>query len=131
MKYNKKGQKVKGSLLLIRRTADGSIFRVKSNALEGLAIGEDSSLGWASFTGKATYKEPGWLEPEGNYSFTVYVEDHGEPGGGVDRFWLEVRDKDGNTVPDLSLSRPASSNPITITGGNIVVPHENNGNGRK
>ena len=39
MKYNKKGTNVMGSLLLIRHMPDGSIFRVKSNAIEGLALG--------------------------------------------------------------------------------------------
>ena len=70
-------------------------------------------------------------EPEGNYSFTVYVEDHGESGKDTDRFWLEVRGKDGNVVPDLSLSPNAADNAITLTGGNIVVPHKNSGSDNK
>jgi len=56
MKYNKKGEKVKGNLLLIRHLPDGTIYRVKSNALYGLALGEspDPAFGWASFSGKST-----------------------------------------------------------------------------
>ena len=47
MKYNKKATKMQGSLLLIRHTADGPKYRVKCNALDGLALGEDSSFRWA------------------------------------------------------------------------------------
>jgi hypothetical protein len=125
MKYNKKGLNVKGSLLLIRHTADGN-YRVKSNALYGLALGEtgDPVFGWASFSGKATYLEPGWPEPIGNYEFVTYVEDHDEPGIGVDRFWIEVLDKDRLIDPDLSMPRPAVDHTEALQGGNIVVPHQ-------
>jgi PKD repeat protein len=118
MKYNKKATNVQGSLLLIRHLADGTIYRVKSNALYGLALGEDSEapMGWASFSGKSTYQEPGWPDPIGNYVFTVYVEDRNEPGTGVDRFWIEVSD-------GLALERPATDNALPIEGGNLVVPH--------
>jgi hypothetical protein len=122
MKYNKKGQRVKGNLLLIRHMSDGSIFRLKSNALNGLALGDTGIFTWATFSGKATYLEPGWPEPIGNHQFLVYVEDHGEPGAGADSFWIEVQDKDGNLVT-LSIIRPAEDNAQTLQGGNIVVPH--------
>jgi hypothetical protein len=123
MKYNNKHRNVKGSLLLIRHLPDGSIYRVKSNAMGGLALGEGSGFGWATFSGKATYLEPGWPEPKGKYTFIVYVEDHGEPGKGADRFWIEIRDKNGNVVLVSSMSTPAASNAVFIEGGNIVVPH--------
>ena len=126
MKYGRRISRVKGSLLLIRHLSDGTIFRLKSNALTGLAIGEDdtgSTYGWASFSGKATYREPGWVEPEGNYKFVTYVEDHGEPGAGADRFWIEVRDGDNSIEPDLSMADPATDNAAVIEGGNVVVPH--------
>jgi hypothetical protein len=122
MKYNKKGLRVKGSLLLIRHLPDGSIFRVKSNALDGLALGDTGIFTWASFSGKATYLEPGWAEPIGNHQFLVYVEDHGEPGSGADRFWIEVQDKDRN-VTVLSIAREAVDYAVLMGGGNIVVPH--------
>jgi hypothetical protein len=133
MKYNKKGQNVKGNLLLIRHMPDESIYRVKSNALEGLALGEDPTLpmGWASFSGKSTYLEPGWPEPEGNYEFTVYVEDRDEPGTGVDRFWIEVKDKDRQIVPVMSIDRDATDNAVVLQGGNIVVPHGGSRGGKK
>jgi hypothetical protein len=129
IKYNKKGQKVKGSLLLIRHLPDGSIFRVKSNALDGLALGEESDYGWASFSGKATYLEPGWPEPVGNHRFVAYVEDRGEPGAGADAFWIEVQDKDGNIIA-LSMDREAVDKAVVLEGGNIVVPHGGDGKGR-
>jgi hypothetical protein len=128
MKYGKKGRKVKGSLLMIRHLADGTKYRVKSNALEGLALGDATDFGWASFSGKATYLEPGWDDPVGNYEFTAYVEDHNEPGTGLDRFWIEVRDRDRNVVDASSIATPAEDEAIEISGGNIVVPHGNHGN---
>ena len=127
MKYNPNGTKVKGSLLLIRHLADGSIFRLKSNALHGLALGDSSdsegSFGWATFSGKATYFEPGWPEPEGNHEFLVYIEDRNDPGSDNDRFWIEVLDKDGEIVPALSMNREPIDNAEDLGGGNIVVPH--------
>ena len=129
MEYNKKGKKVKGSLVLIRHRPDGSTYRVKSNALYGLALGQDPDpisgevFGWASFSGKSTYMEPGWLEPVGNHEFLVYVEDRNEPVTGVDRFWIEVKDKDRQIVLVMSMDREATDNAVDLQGGNIVVPH--------
>jgi hypothetical protein len=71
------------------------------------------------------------LEAEGNHRFIVYVEDHDEPGAGVDRFWLEVQDKDRDVVGDLSLERAAAANAETIEGGNIVVPQKPKGKSRQ
>jgi hypothetical protein len=127
MKYSKKGANLQGSLLLISHLPDGTIYRLKSNALYGLSIGklyENGELfGWASFSGKATSIEPGWLVPVGNYEFIVYVEDRDEPGLGTDRFWVEVYDKDGNLVGSMSMASPATNNREELKGGNIVVPH--------
>ena len=122
MKYNKKATNIQGNLLLIRHHLEDeieTIYRVKSNALYGLALGEDTSvpMGWASFSGKSTYLEPGMSEPEGNYEFIVYVEDRNEPGTGVDRFWIQINGGE-------SISMPAELNAIELIGGNIVVPHK-------
>jgi hypothetical protein len=125
MKYNKKGNKVQGSLLLIRHTEQGN-FRIKSNALDGLALGEFDEagkyIGWASFSGKCTYQEPDWIEPEGNHDFLVYVEDWGDPGVGLDKFWIDVSDDQDS----LSLGTDAVQDWILLNGGNIVVPHTPN-----
>ncbi|HSF80805.1 MAG TPA: hypothetical protein VLA49_06205, partial [Anaerolineales bacterium] len=122
LKYNKRGTNVQGNLLLIRHMPDGSIYRVKSNALNGLALGDAGDFTWASFSGKATYLEPGWPEPIGNHEFLVYVEDHGEPGVGADRFWIEVKDKFGN-ITVIAMPREAIDHAVTLDGGNIIVPH--------
>jgi hypothetical protein len=115
MKYNKNGTNVQGSLLLIRHLADGTIYRVKSNALYGLALGDGEGFGWATFSGKSTYMEPDWPDPIGNHEFLVYVEDGDEPG--TDRFWIEVING------ALALPREAPEQAETLVSGNIVVPH--------
>jgi hypothetical protein len=79
-------------------------------------------LGWASFSGKSAYLEPGCPEPIGNYEFLVYAEDRDEPGTGVDRFWIEVKDKYRAIVPVMSMSRDATDNAVELQGGNIAVP---------
>ncbi len=123
MKYNKKGTNLQGNLLLIRHLPDGTRYRLKSNALDGLALSApDAEFGWASFSGKATYQEPGWAEPQGNYRFVVYVEDHGTPGGGVDRFWINVTDDAGQPT-DLSMPGAATTDAALLEGGDISVPH--------
>ena len=129
MKYGKNGRNVRGSLLIMRHMDDGTKYRFKSNALEGLAVGQSMSpeFGWASFSGKGTYLEPGWPDPIGNHTFTVYVEDHDEPGAGADRLWIETRDKDGAVLPGLTIGPSATGDAEVIDGGNIVVPHVNNG----
>ena len=124
-KYTRSGRNLRGNLLLIRRVEDGSKYRVKSNALNGLAIGEDPAipLGWATLLGKSTYIEPGWDEAIGNHRFIMYVEDRGEPGTGADRFWLEIRDKGGAVIDVMSMENDAPTHTVTISGGNMVVPH--------
>ena len=128
MKYNNKATNIKGNLLLVRHLQDGTIYRVKSNALNGLALGESEddgeTYGWASFSGKATYLEPGWDEPIGNHEFITYVEDRGQPGNGIDRFWIKVKDRDLETINVMSMDDPAANNTLVISGGNIVVPHK-------
>jgi hypothetical protein len=116
MEYNKKGTNVKGGLMLIRTTTTGSVFEVKSNALYGLALSKASDpVSWASFAGKATYVSPAMAEPEGNYEFLVYVD-------GNDRFWVEVRDKDGNVIAESSMERPGADHAVVLTAGGVVVP---------
>jgi hypothetical protein len=125
MKYNKKATNIKGSFLMIRHMPDGSIYRIKSNALYGLALGDvpAENFGWASFSGKATYKEPSWPDPIGNHEFVTYVEDQNEPGDGLDQIWVEVHDKDGMVIVNMSMERLAHEHCVGIEGGNLVVPH--------
>ncbi|MFO7695678.1 MAG: hypothetical protein R6X16_00790, partial [Anaerolineae bacterium] len=123
MVYNKKGTNLSGSLLLTRHTADGEtlLYMVKSNALYGLSLGGDTTMGWATFSGKCTYLGDGMAAPEGNHEFTVYVEDY--YGAKPDRFWIEVRGKDGQVITAASLLREARDNAQGITTGDIAVPY--------
>ena len=136
MKYNKRGNSLKGDLLLIRHLPDGTMARIKSNALDALTLDEatdsvsGASYGWAFFTGKATYLAPDHEEPIGNHEFAVYVEDRAEPGVYADRFWVEVRDRDGLSVDLLSLAQDPPDNAVSLSGGNLVVPHQNEGKGK-
>jgi VCBS repeat-containing protein len=138
MKYNKKGKNVQGSLLLIRHLSDGTtlnsticgggpiynvIYRVKSNALDGLALGDTGTYGWASFSGKSTYLDPCMLVPEGSHEFIVYVEDGNEPGKGTDRFWIQIKGQDRAVIGEMSMLPEATAKVVLIQGGNIVVPH--------
>jgi hypothetical protein len=87
--------------------------------LEGLSIGDAGLFSWASFSGKANYLAPelefwdatlGAYVPKGNYTFLAYVEDHDEPGNGIDEFWIEIREPDnkgGAVVEASSLARRA------------------------
>jgi hypothetical protein len=122
MQFHQRSGNIKGSLLLIRHLADGTIYRLKSNVLDGLALGSGSGYDWGTFSGRATYQEPNWPEPVGNQSFLAYVEDRGQPGAGADRFWLEITGANGQRQA-LSLDQAAGENAITLQGGNIVVPH--------
>ena len=122
MEYNKSGTNLKGSLLLIRHTAGGGIYRVKSNALYGLSLGRDESvpMSWASFSGKATYLAPGWSEALGNHEFIVYVQDGDDPV--ADTFWIEVKDRDRAAIAVISMTLPASETAVSLTGGQVIVP---------
>ena len=125
MKYGRNGKTLKGNLLMIRHLRDGTMYRLKSNALDALALGEDPTvpMGWASFSGKATYLDPTMTDAEGNHSFLVYVEDLDEPGTGTDRFWIKVNDKNRDVIAESSFDETAAANATTISGGNIVAPH--------
>ena len=125
--YGKNGTNFRGSLLIIRHTDEG-LYRLKSNALTSLLIGStidaEGPVGWTLFSGKATYREPGWPEPIGSYNFTMYAEDRNEPGSGTDRFWIMTTDKAGVVTLPLSMAEPHKSNVVSISGGNIAIPHK-------
>ncbi len=121
VKYNKKRSRVQGSLVVIRHADDG-VYRLKSTGMDALAVGSAGGFGWASFTGKATYREPGWDGAVGDYEFVAYVEDHATPGAGADRFWITA-DRRGEPAAGLSMEAPPRANAATLTGGNLVAPH--------
>lgn len=128
LKFNKKGKNVQGGLLVIRHRADGTIVRLKSNAMDGFAIGDEGNLGWATANGKATYiNQQTMTDAVGNQQFLFYAEDHDEPGTGVDRFWVQAPTTDG----ELSLPSEAAAKAVEISGGNIAIPHGTGGRGPK
>ncbi len=123
MQYDKKGVNLKGGLILIRHHQNGDIYRIKSNALDAgsLALGTtDLPMGWATFSGKCTFTSilSDLATTFGNIQFNVYVEDRNEPGTLADRFWIQV-----TGYPELCLTAPPADNGISISGGNIMVPH--------
>lgn len=132
MRYNPSGKNIKGNLIVVRHHTDGTKSRLKSNALGSLAVGEDESvpMGWASFDGKSVYTtwDPVSEEyiTEGNQEFNVYVEDRGNPGSGIDRFWI----KGPGEFEMPGTLGTASSNTEILTGGSISVPQPK-GNGKK
>ena len=127
-KSNTKGSTVtQGSVFAVRHHANGRKSRFESNSLNSaVAVGEDPAvpMGWAVVSGKSTYKT--WDAATssevtlGGQPFTVYVEDRGEPGAGVDRVWMG-----GPGVLALpgTLST-AKASAVTLTGGNVAVPHK-------
>jgi hypothetical protein len=104
-KYVKGGQ-LQGSLFYIEHRVGGDVV-LKSNAMGALAIVGNKAV----LTGKAT------LGGVGNYKFQATVLDNGDPGSS-DQFGLQVTDPSGAIVTSLTF------NPLTLSGGNIVVPHK-------
>ena len=131
MKYNRKGTGVQGSFLLIAHLDDGSIIRMKSNAIYGLAIISKTLPGIASFSGKCVYSrvdaDGNVLVEAGNQDFTAYVKDMNEPGTGTDLFWfttkLTIAEEDPFSLDGDSNSRVDDAEYVPLVGGNIVVPH--------
>ena len=48
-------------------------------------------------------------------------DDRDESGAGIDRFWIEVEDKERDIVPETSTDREAADNAVRVRGGNIAV----------
>jgi hypothetical protein len=109
-KYLKNGQ-IQGQLVYIEHRPGGDVI-LKSNAMGSLSIVQNSSTSsTALLVGKGT------LRGLGNYSFQAVATDNGEPGTN-DTFGLQVKDPNGNGIADLTFSA------LTLTGGNIQVPHQ-------
>lgn len=118
MKYNKSGTNLQGNLIAVRHHSDGTVTRLKSNQLGGLAISNPSGCGIAEFSGKATFTA--WNGTDyvttGNNSFAVSAKDCNNPGIGYDYFWMDA-------PGDLDMLNFANTNSAVLTGGNISVPH--------
>jgi hypothetical protein len=105
VKYKKNGA-AEGELLY-SECGGASIVKLKSTSMQTLSIVGNTAV----FLGKAT------LNGVGNYAFRVTVVDNGEPGRN-DQFGLQVTAPNGTVIPGLTF------NPITLSGGNIQVPHQ-------
>lgn len=81
-------------------------------------------MGWATFSGIATYLDPTMTDPVGNHRFLVSVEDLDQPETGIDRFWIQVSDKNGDTITESSFDPTPIPNATAIEGGNIFAPHD-------
>lgn len=99
--------------------------------IEGFASSPASApIAWASMTGTAVFKQMGGSSgyadyadsPDRVFTFTMYLEDHGDPGAG-DVIWIEVFDEAGIRVPELSMAKPVleAGNTPTMIGGNLTV----------
>jgi len=131
LKYKKSGNGgsasgAKGTIVVVRKHADGTTSELTSNALSSdVAIGEDPSvpMGWAAIAGKATYTT--WnaatsaYETVGGQPFTLYVEDRNNPGTGTDRVW--VGGPGALKLPGTPST--ARANAVALTGGNVSAPH--------
>jgi VCBS repeat-containing protein len=117
---NKKGTNLQGRLIVNRDTDHGA-YQLRSNALDGLAVGTEDEVAWASFTGKATYAQPG-ADWEGNHTFTAYFSNAAAVADGTDGAWFEVRDKAGEVIDWLTLPGTGSDGAIPLTDGDVQVP---------
>ncbi len=123
-KYNKKGTNVQGNFIAVRHHDDGTISRLKSNALSGMAILDAGGCGIATLAGKSTYTtwDPaadgglGAYVTAGNQAFSVRADDCNNPGDGTDKIWI-------GGVGELAMASPADANLAELMGGNIAVPH--------
>src|SRR5262249_46217254 len=105
VKYKKNGAP-QGELLYAECLPNGNV-KLKSVSMQSLSIVGSTGV----FIGKAT------LNGVGNYTFRVTVVDNGEPGS-RDQLGLQVKAPGGAIVPALSFD------PISLSGGNIQIPHQ-------
>jgi subtilisin-like proprotein convertase family protein len=105
VKYKKNGAP-QGELLYIECGPTGTL-KLMSTSMQSLSIVGNTGV----FIGKAT------LNDVGNYTFLATVVDNGEPGSS-DQFGLRVTAPGGAIIPGLTFD------PITLSGGNIQVPHQ-------
>ena len=108
---------VNGNVSLIRHRTDGGTYRLRSERMLSLA-GDD---GVAALRFEGTMTPPQGPRFARDVVVSVWVLDGGEPGAGVDRLWIEVKDISGAPVLELSLPAPASSEAAVLAGGNVQV----------
>jgi hypothetical protein len=105
VKYKKNGAP-QGELLYVEHRPTG-LVKLESASLQSLSIVGNTGV----FIGKAA------LNGVGNHTFRATVVDNGEPGRN-DQFGLQVTAPSGAIIADLTFD------PITLSAGNIQVPHQ-------
>jgi hypothetical protein len=104
VKYLRSG-KAQGSMIYMEHNPDGTVTKIKSNAMQSLSI----------VNGTAVIIAKAILNGVGNHGMRVIAIDNGEPGSS-DKFGLTTTAPNGTTIPGLSFA------PVTLQGGNIQVP---------
>ena len=128
MKSGKSDTDLRGTLLVVRHHADGTISRIKSHSLTGLVLQNDATAGCgnAIFSGNATHTvwnpsantgRGGYMSTDDN-QFMAYAEDCNNPGTGLDYFLVR-------SVGEFQMLTDVSVNkvPLAAERGDIVVPH--------
>jgi hypothetical protein len=105
VKYKRNGSP-QGELLYVEHRPTG-LVKLKSASLQSLSIVGNTGV----FIGKAS------LNGVGNHTFRATAVDNGEPGRN-DQFGLQVTAPSGAIIADLTFD------PITLSAGNIQVPHQ-------
>jgi hypothetical protein len=107
--------------LLFQATA---IHTVTASIVPGAAATKASAINMAEFSGQGTLK--GIRGNKAKYAsvlFTARVEDHGQPGRGLDRYYLRVYSSDGTTLLLVSddASDPSDIATVPISTGNLTI----------
>lgn len=97
---------------------------VTCGTVPGAPANSRSAVNMIEFSGFGTLK--GTRGNKTKYppvSFTVRVEDHGQPGRGLDRYFLRVYSSDGTTLLLVSgnPSNPQDTLPVPISTGNLKI----------
>jgi len=131
MQYAKNGSNLKGNFVAVRHHADGTVSRLKSNALNSGSSGEMAltsapGCGTVTFSGKANYTV--WNGTEyvttGGLPFKVAAFDRNQPGTGVDSIWIGGPGVfNMGTAPSGACSATGPAGAATLVGGNIAIPH--------
>lgn len=115
-----------GNLALRRLLPGEAAVDVACMALEGLAVGHfDDGVevyDWATFGATGCELAGGLVGVD--HTAVVYVEDRGDPGAGLDRVWVEMRDAAGELVPEMTFDRPPTDTAEEIIAGEVEVALE-------
>ena len=118
---------VQGVVVAVFHRAGGRWFVVSLTPTSLAKARDPAGFATATVGGRAAVSAPVTLrcgrKTCSNYPFTLYAEDHRDPGTGADRVWLEVRDPvTGAPLAPVSLPAPPAANAATLVFGNVRIP---------